>query len=155
MSKEKYWHEFFELGVIIKALDGTWETITGVLFLFLSKATFAHWFFVVSHNELLEDPNDIVMNFLSHALQNFSGDAKTFAAVYLLSRGILNIFLAIQLYQEKHWAHLLAIGTLLVFMAYQAYRISLYHSALLTVVTVFDAIFILLIWHEYMDITKA
>ncbi len=149
ISIQKYWHELFEFGVIIKGFNGVWETISGFLVLVLSKATLSHWFFLVTRNELLEDPNDKFINFLAHALQNFSADAKTFAALYILAHGVLNVFLAIQLYRDRHWAYLVTIGTMIMFMVYQTYRISIHHSLLLTAITIFDGIFILLAWHEY------
>jgi len=146
---QKYWHKLFEVGVFIKGFNGLWETISGFLVLFVNKATFNSWFYLIARNELLEDPNDSLMNFLAHALQNLSNDTKIFAAVYVLAHGVLNIFLAIQLYRDKHWAYLVTIGTALVFMIYQIYRIGIHHSILLTVITIFDALFVMLAWHEY------
>ena len=146
---EKYWDRFFEFGIMVKAINGLWETMAGFLFLFLSKATFIYWFNSLFYNELLEDSNDRFINFLNSALLNFSSDAKIFIAIYLLAHGILNIFLVIQLYRKKHWAYLAMIATMLIFMTYQIYRISIYHSLFLTVITVFDIIFIPIIWHEY------
>lgn len=145
----KYLHKLFELGVIIKCIDGAWETISGFLFLFLKKATMNIWFFSATRNELLEDPHDRLINLLAHSLQNFSRDTQIFAAIYILLHGFLNIFLAIQLYRRKYWAYLAAIIVMLIFMAYQIYRISVHHSLVLTVITIFDAFFIALTWYEY------
>lgn len=147
--KQKYWHELFELSVIVKGLNGLWETVSGLIVLFLSKATFDSWFSTLARNELLEDPNDRMINFLAHVLSNLSSDAKIFAALYILAHGILNIFLSIQLYRDKHWAYLVTIGAMLIFITYQIYRISIYHSLFLTAITIFDAGFVMLAWHEY------
>ncbi len=149
--KEKYWDRFFNLGIIIKAINGLWETITGFLFLFLSKATFSYWFYAVAQNELLEDPNDRLINFLTHSFQNFSINTKTFVAIFLLASGILNIFLVIQLLRKKYWAYLATIWIMLVFMIYQVFRIYIHHSLVLTIITIYDAIFIVVIWHEYKN----
>lgn len=146
---QKYWHKLFEFGVLIKGFNGTWEIASGLLFLFLSKTTLSGWFYFLFRNELVEDSNDRFINSLTYALQNLSSDAKTFAALYLLIHGLLSIFLVIQLYRNKHWAYLVIIGVMLIFMPYQIYRISLHHSIVLTVITIFDAFFILLTWHEY------
>lgn len=145
----KYWHELFKFGVLIKGANGVWETISGFLFLFVSKATLTGWFFLIARDELLEDSDDKLINFFAHALQNLSSDTKIFAALYILAHGLLNIFLAVQLYRGKHWAYLVTIGTMVVFMGYQVYRISVHHSLILTALTVFDAFFIVLAWHEY------
>jgi len=66
-----------------------------------------------------------------------------------LLHGLLNIFLAIQLYRDKHWVYLLAVGTMTLSVFYQIYRISIYHSLLLAAFTIFDIFFIALAWHEY------
>ncbi len=145
--QEKYWHRFFELGITLKTINGLWETITG--FLLIYKVSFFSWIYIVNQNELVENPSDKFFSFLSHIFLNFSADAKKFIAIYLLIHGILNIFLAIQLYRQKHWAYLAMMGTALIFVIYQIYRISIYHSLFLTFLTIFDVIFIILIWHEY------
>ncbi|MFA6416548.1 MAG: DUF2127 domain-containing protein [Candidatus Paceibacterota bacterium] len=146
---QKYWHELFELGVLIKGLNGLWETAGGLLFLFLSRETLSRWFLSVMHNELLEDPHDKIINFFSHSANHFSSGTKTFVALYILLHGILNIFLAIQLYRDRHWAYLVAIGAMSTFVLYQLYRISVHHSPVLMAVTIFDICFIALTWHEY------
>ncbi len=147
--REKYWHKFFELGVFLKGFNGIWEMISGLLILFFNKLTFSRWFYLLSRNELLEDPNDRFINFLAAGLQNLTSSAKTFAAIYVLFHGILNIFLAINLYRAKRWAYPVTIGLMLFFMTYQIYRIAIHHSLVLTAITVFDALFVILAWHEY------
>lgn len=149
LLSQKYWHELFEAGIAIKGFNGVWETITGFLFLVLSKETLDSWFSYITRNELLEDPRDNLIQFFAHTFQNFSSDTKTFAALYVFLHGILNIFLVIQLYRDKHWAYLVTIGSMIIFMIYQIYRISVHHSLFLTLITIFDALFIALAWHEY------
>lgn len=150
-SIQKYWHEIFELTVFIKGINGVWEIVAGFFVLFLSKATINNWFSFIVYNELLEDPNDKFINFLTQALQNFSGNTKIFAAFYILFHGTLNIFLAIQLYRDKHWAYLVTIGTIIIFLFYQIYRISIYHSLILSIITIFDILFIVITWYEYKN----
>lgn len=149
LLSQKYWHRLFEFGIAVKAINGVWETISGLLVLFLSKAVLSSWFYLITRDELLEDPNDRFINFLAHGLQNLSHSAQTFTALYVLAHGLLNIFLAIQLYRDKHWAYLVTIGAMLMFMTYQIYRISIHHSLILTALTIFDAAFIGITWHEY------
>jgi uncharacterized membrane protein len=145
----KHWHQLFELSIFLKGINGVWEVSSGVLVLFLSKITLETWFSIVTRYELLEDPNDVLINFLMSAFQNVSNNAQIFAAFYLLLHGLLNIFLTIQLYRNKSWAYLVTIGSVLLLMIYQIYRISIHHSLLLTAITIFDVFFIGLAWHEY------
>lgn len=146
---EKNWHRVFEFGIILKALNGVLQLISGLLILTLSKATFLNIFIKLTHGELIEDPNDKLITFASSALQHLSTNTKTFAAIYILLHAVINIFVAIQLYREKLWAYKLAMGVILLFMTYQVYRISYTHSLTLTLITIWDAIFIGVVWHEY------
>lgn len=149
MDIRKTWHKLFELGVLVKGFNGGWETLSGIFILLTGQLTLNNWFLALTRNELLEDPHDKVMNLVAHLLQSFSPDIQKFAAFYLLIHGLLNIFLAIQLYREKHWAYIVTIVTVALSMLYQIHRITLHHSLVLTVITVFDAVFIVLAWHEY------
>lgn len=145
----KYWHRVFEIGIVIKGLNGIWEIGSGLLFLFLSKATLDYWLGRATRRELLEDRHDVFINFLVHAFQNVSIGAQHFVAIYLLFHGFLNIFLVVQLHRGKHWAYIATMGLTMFFVTYQIYRISIHHSLFLTVVTIFDVFFVLLTWHEF------
>ncbi len=147
--KEKVLHPLFELGVLIKTIDGIAETIIGLTVLFLSGAKIQGIFTYFARGELLEDPHDAVINFLAGVFQSISTSAKTFAAIYILLHGIINIFLVIGLYKEKLEAYLATMITIVILITYQFYRIFLYHSNGLAILTVFDALFLLLTWHEY------
>lgn len=148
-KKEKYWREAFEFTLWLKGFNGIWETATGLSILFLSRQTLHDLFYLLANKELLEDPNDKLINFLSGQLSNLSHNFKTFAAIYILVHGIINLFLVYELVRGRLWAYLVAIGVGLAFMAYQVHRIVLHHSIFLSLVTVFDAIFMMLAWHEY------
>lgn len=146
---EKNWHRVFEVGIILKGINGVFELAGGSVILFANKQSFLSAFLHFSRGELLEDPNDRVVRFLIMWLQHLSTSAKVFTALYILAHGVLNIFLAIQLYKERLWAYKIAITTMALFMAYQIYRVSIHHSVALIVITMWDAIFIRVLWHEY------
>ncbi len=147
--KQTQWHRLFEVGLALKAFNGIWETVSGLTFLFVSKATLNVWFSRLLQNELLEDPRDRVTNFIVGTLLNPETSTKTFAAVYLLFHGLLNLFLVIQLRRDKHWAYLVTIWTSFLFMLYQIYRISEHNSLILMAITIFDVFYIAIVWHEY------
>lgn len=146
---EQYWKKIFKFGIYIKGINGLWETIGGCLLLFTNKNTITNLFYSFVGEELLEDPNDFIVNFLGHAIQHISLNTKIFIALYILLHGIINLFLVIQLHRNKLWSYVLSIVVMGVFMLYQIYRISLYHSVALIIITIFDLLFILLTWHEY------
>lgn len=146
---EKNWHRLFEFGIFLKGFNGIFELISGFIVLFVSKSVFTGLLFKLSRSELLEDPNDKFINFITLWLQHLSTNTKIFAAVYILIHGILNVFLAVQLYRERLWAYLVTISVTILFMSYQIFRVAHTHSIALTVITIWDIAFIIITWHEY------
>lgn len=146
---EKTWHNLFEIGVFLKGINGIFEIIVGSLILFVNKNYVMSKFFLLTRAELAKDPNDKVINFIAHFLQNLSNDARLFAAAYVLAHGVINLFLAIQLFRNKLHAYLVSMSLMFLFVVYQIYRISHTHSKALIAITVFDILFIMLTAHEY------
>jgi uncharacterized membrane protein len=146
---ENILHDIFEFGIVVKFFNGVWETISGFFILFLSKTTLNNLFQFLASKEMLEDPRDLFISFSLRFLENLSHSTQIFIAVYILIHGFLNLFLAIQLYRDKIWAYLATVFVMVIFMFYQVHRIILYHSSVLTIITIFDVLFIILTWHEY------
>lgn len=131
MIKQKYWHTLFEASVFIKAINGIWETIGGIGILFLSNGF-------------------INKAFASTTLaEHISVGAKNFAGIYILSHGLINIFLAYYLYKEKLWAFWVSIGFFSGSVLYLAYKLTGGPSAMLFILIAFDIFFTYLTWHEY------
>jgi uncharacterized membrane protein len=144
---EFYWWRIFEFGVLLKAINGVWETIAGISILILGRNGLIHLFEFLARGELVEHPPDFLIRAGTRVIQGHV--PATFVGLYFLLHGATNIFLSIQLYRNKLWAYLVTIGVMAVFIIYQLYRIRLYHSPLLQAVTVYDILFIMLTWHEY------
>ena len=104
--------------------------------------------------EFLEDPRDYVANIAQHYLPYFSDHSQSFAAFYLLSHGIIKIFLAIGLLRNRLWAYPAAIVFFILFILYQVYRYTYTQSSFLILLTVFDLIVVGLTWHEYKIVKR-
>jgi uncharacterized membrane protein len=152
--KEKYWHEFFVISIGIKTLTGLVETVSGFLLLWISPLALNGILNRFSRGEQLEDPKDFFLFYAHQYLQHLSTGTKVFAGLYILAHGLMNLVLVIGLIKEKTWAYLVAIGVLCSFMLYQIFRVAMNHSIPLTVLTVFDAFFVVIIWHEYNYLTR-
>lgn len=152
---QKYWHQLFRYGIFVKGFLGVWEIVLGSALLFAGNKMFFALTLFLSRRELKEDPHDFFVSFLDQTSRHIFLDAKIFAAGYILTHGILNIFLAIQLYRDKHWAYIAAIMVMVTFVLYQIYRIGIHHSFFLVAITLFDILFIALIWNEYLHQKKS
>jgi uncharacterized membrane protein len=139
----------FEISIIAKGLDGLVELIGGLLLLVVTPATINHTVTSITQHELSEDPHDLIATRLLHLSSALTGSAVRFAAAYLCLHGIVKIVLVVALLRTKLWAYPWMIGFLLVFIAYQLYRIALTPTAWLIALTVFDGLVAWLTWREW------
>ena len=150
--QEQNIRRIFTVSVLLKAANAVLEIILGTLLLFTGTITN-----VISHlaqNELIEDPGNFLANNIQHYLPYLSEHSQLFAVYYLLSHGIIKIFLAIGLLRRKLWAYPSAIAVFIVFIIYQLYRYTYTHSFFLILLTIFDLFVVAMTWHEYKIIKK-
>lgn len=142
-------HRLFEIGVFIKGMNAAIEMVAGVALYLVSADAVSSFMIWAAQSELLEDPHDIISNYLLHLSQSFSVGSKSFAAFYLFSHGIVKLFLVAGLLRNKYWAYPASLVIMGLFIVYQVYRYNITHSLWLVVLTVFDVLVMWLIWHEY------
>lgn len=99
---DRSWSRIFNIGIIIKVINGTLELIASCLIFFFNKNTLINLFFNFSKEELLEDPNDKLIGLINTWLEGVSTGTQTFISVYLVIHGLLNIFLFITWRQYKY-----------------------------------------------------
>jgi len=146
-QREKYLHTIFIWGIILKGINGLVEMVGSVAFLFGNQLL--AWIHILAQQEIIEDPTDIVANYIQHHFTVIKLSSETFGFLYLLSHGIIKLLLAIGLLRNKLWAYPTAILVFVFFIIYQLYRYSFTHSLFLILLTLFDIIIIWLTWHEY------
>jgi uncharacterized membrane protein len=150
MFKPQDWLDrAFEVGIILKGLNGLAELVGGLLLLFATPGSIRRLAVVLTQGELSEDPHDIIARYLLHTASGLTGSAVHFGAVYLLLHGAVKVVLVIALLLNKLWAYPSMIVVLLIFIGYQLYRIALQPSAGLVLLTAFDAVIVALTWREY------
>jgi uncharacterized membrane protein len=148
----KIFHKGFKLGILMKAIDGALEVIGGVLLLFLSPVRLGRVIGWLTQHELSEDPKDIVANFLIRLGSKFTIGTQYFGVFYLVSHGTVKLVLVLLLWRRKVWAYPVTMIALSLFVAYQSYRYTLYHSTGLIFLTLLDVLVILLTFIEYKRI---
>ena len=142
-------HQIFEVSVWLKGAHALIECIGGLLLYVVTTDTIASWVNALTAEELIEDPNDFIAGHLSQMASHFSIASKEFYAFYLLSHGLIKLALVVGLLRGKLWSYPASLAALGLFMIYQVYRYSYTHSPGLLVLTVFDAVVTVLIWHEW------
>lgn len=147
--EEKYLHLAFEITLILKGIFALLEILAGIVAYFITQDFLLRFVVAITQDELTEDPRDFVAHYLLQTAQDFSISSQHFTSLYLLSHGIIKIFLVVGLLRGKFWFYPLAMIVFALFILYQFFRFSVTHSLWLLVVTLLDIIVILLTWREY------
>ncbi len=103
----------------------------------------------------MEDPHDIIANYLLTMAQGFGGTSKLFAALYLIGHGIVNGLIVVGLWKEKTWAYPISFIVLGAFTVYQIYLLTFGYSLGLVILTILDVVILLLAWHEYRTLKNS
>ena len=142
-------HQVFQISVLLKGAHALIECLSGVVFALVSTSAIKDLVNTLTQEELLEDPKDFLATHLLAAAQQFSVGTKNFYAFYLLSHGVVKLFLVVGLLRNKLWSYPASLIVLGLFIVYQLYRFSYTHGVGLIVLTIFDIVVVGLIWHEY------
>lgn len=148
-------HVSFEISIILKGINGLLELIGGSLLLFISPEKISNFLQLITYHELLQDPDDRIANYLLNIAHTLSLGSKLFVALFLLSHGIIKLFLIGALLKKKHWAYPTAIGVFIIFGLYQIYRYIIHGSPSMLFLCVLDLVLIALTWLEYEEIQIA
>ena len=151
---EKRIHQAFEIGVLLKGAHALVECLAGLTIALVGTGTIKNWVNNLTQEELIEDPNDFVATHLHAMVQGYSLGTKHFYAFYLLSHGIVKLFLVAGLLRNKLWSYPASLVVLGLFIAYQVYRFSFTHGLGLMLLTLFDILVIGLIWQEYLLVRR-
>jgi uncharacterized membrane protein len=139
----------FEIALVLKGLDGVLELVGGIVLLVVPRARLVGWAAALTQHELSEDPQDFIATHILDSAHRLTAGGLTFAAVYLLTHGVVKVVLVAAVLRDKLWAYPWMIGFLLVFIVYQVYRFALKPGWGLALLTVFDAFIVWLTWREY------
>lgn len=149
LTKETLIHDFFEIGILLKGLDGALQIIGGFLLMFVNPTRLSKIVLLITQHELFEDPNDQISQYLIKLSNSFSINAQHFAIIYLLVHGLIKLTLYILLVNNKKGAYPIAIVSLSLFVIYQLYEYSISGSIFMMILTILDVIVILLTILEY------
>ena len=148
-GNRSFLHESFEVGIALKGFDGLLEFLGGAIILLMKPSQMNDLVRKVCEHLLARAPHSAVAIHVFNASQNITNSSIKFAALYLLSHGLVKALLVICLWMNKLWAYPLTIAVFSAFAAYQVFRFTHTHSWTLPVLTVFDVLIILLTWNEY------
>ena len=151
---EKSIHIAFEISLAFKGVFALTEIAASMFNWFVTKPFLLNLVRAVTQAELTEDPRDFVANYLFHMAQGLSISSQHFTAFYLLSHGVIKLWLIIGLWQKRPGYYPAALTVFSLFILYQMYQYLLTHSLLLLLITATDVIVIGLTWFEYRHLSR-
>lgn len=143
------WHSAYEIGIVLKGLDGVLELAGGIALLLIAEVTLWHVVARLTGVDLAENPHDFVAGLLAHWRDRWSTGSQTFAAIYLVAHGVVKMGLVAGLLSGVRSAYPSAIALMSAFIAYQLYHLAHGFSIALAVFTALDVAIVLLIWREW------
>lgn len=141
--------DFFEISILLKFLDGLLETLSGLALLLIRPETLVHWVQWLTHSELTEDPHDFIASHLVHWAASYTKQTAVFAAIYLLSHGLVKVILVYEVLRGRLWAYLWLIVVTAAFVVYQVAHFIHRPSVGFALLTGFDFVIIYLTGREY------
>lgn len=139
----------YEIGIIIKGIDGILELIGGILVLTLSPGAINGITHFLTEHELQQDPHDFIANHILGLSHHLVQGPNYFAAAFLLTHGAVKVFLVTCLLLNKIWAYPWALGVLGLFLVYQVYQLATKPTLGMAFLSVLDAFIIWLIYREW------
>jgi uncharacterized membrane protein len=139
----------FQVGIVLKGLDGVLELVGGVALLVTSPETINRIAFALTRQELSADPHDFIANHILRTARGLTGASVVFGAVYLITHGAAKVVLVGALFAGRLWAYPWMIAFLVAFIVYQLYRIAIRPTAGMVLLTVFDVFVVWLTLREY------
>ena len=147
-------HHLFQLGMVVKGLDGILEVAGGVLLAVLGPAGVGRTVTFLTQHELSEDPGDRLARWVVEHFGHLAAGTVLFASAYLLVHGAVKVVLAAGLIRGRLGVFPWGLGFLGTFILYQAYRLTVRPSVGLAALTVLDLVIVALVWREYEALRK-
>ena len=142
----------YEIGIIIKGIDGTFELIGGILVLALSPSAINGITRFLTENELQEDPHNTVATHIATWGHHLASGHNIFAAAFLLTHGLVKVVLVACLLLNKLWAYPWALAVLGLFLVYQVYQLVTAPTFGMAFLSILDAIIIGLVYREWQKV---
>src|SRR5882672_2034800 len=108
----------FRVSLYLKGLDGLLETLGGILLLVIKPEQINHFARWITQGELSQDKHDFIANHILKTAHDLTGASLIFGAIYLLSHGVVKIYLVFEVLRGHLWAYLALITVTGLFVIY-------------------------------------
>ncbi|MDD5192020.1 MAG: DUF2127 domain-containing protein [Candidatus Nanoarchaeia archaeon] len=154
VEKLKTVHKVFKTITILKGIHAIIEILLGIILLILNTEFISNTIVAFIEGRLVGDPSSFIAQYISQFGIDLSLSIKLFLSLYLLIHGVVNLSLVYGIIKKPFWAYPLSIVLFIGFIIYQAYSYLIFPSAWLLFLTLFDILFIGLVFYEYHLLLK-
>ncbi len=142
----------YEIGIVIKGIDGVLELIGGILVLSLSANAITGITHFLTESALQSNPHNYIATHIAKAGHNLAAGHNYFAAAFLLTHGLVKVVLVTCLLLNKLWAYPWALVILTLFLVYQVYQLITAPTFSMAFLSVLDVIIIFLVYREWQKV---
>lgn len=147
---------FYEIGVILKGVDGLVELVVGILLIVAPSAPHRALSSMVF--ELGEHPTPLRMllaGYVEGLDDKLAQSGLVFLVVFLILHGAVKLALVYFLLRRIHRAYPWVLAVLGAFLAYQLYTLIVAPTVGMALLTALDAVIIVLVYREYRELRPA
>lgn len=141
----------YDLGIIIKGIDGFLELAAGVLLWFAPSTV--HSLLLGVQSELAEGSThhvrQYVAQYVGHLDAQLAAAGMAFLIIFLISHGVVKLALVYALLKKIVQAYPVALVILGLFLVYQVYAFVRQPTIGMALFSILDAAIIGLVWREY------
>lgn len=152
--KENVFEKIFKISVIWRIFYGICKFITGIILLKIVPSEILKLFYSAGSKELVEDPNDFLINFIGHYIEKISSDTLIFIAVYLIFWGLADAILSYFLYKKVLWSYPVSLSLIGIFTVYEVLRFISTYSSMILFFIIIDLIIFFIIYREFGKIKR-
>lgn len=145
----RWTHFSFLISMVGKGLLGLGQMLGGLALAVTPDGTLNSLVLRLAKLELIEDPNDMMAQWLNTAAAATHVANETFYTIYLLIHGGLNLGLVLALLAGLKWAYPVSIWALVAFIVYQMNKYAHTGDVVMIILSVIDIVVIWLIWREW------
>lgn len=159
MAKSKafsLFHHVFQVGIVLKGLNGLAEIIGGIFILNVSASQIKGWIHHIFEPWVQKNPLSWIANTALRYSERITQSGQDFAGWYFLSHGIIKALIVVCLLKGWRWAYPLAIAVFLGFIGFQTWEyFTASHSGFYIFLDVFDGLIIALTVMEWRHAAQA
>lgn len=144
---------FYDIGVVLKGIDGAVELAVGLL-LWLAPGALAGLLGRAA-DDLAAEPSEFrhdLAEYIARLDHDLAYGPLTFVILFLILHGVVKLALVYCLLKKLYWAYPFALALLSLFLVYQVYALLTQPTVWMLIFTLLDVAIIYLVYREYREI---